>query len=116
MVGTGMALMAGLIKGALDKGVEFRRNARGRRLVIDDGAIVGIEVEQDGRMVRIGARRAVILASGGFEWNKDMVTDMMGDHILMYGSDYLLGLSTFAPEAFAARDRLWAVGDPAFQS
>ncbi len=81
MVGTGMALMAGLIKGAVDKGVEFRRNARGRRLVIEDGAIVGIEVEQDGRMVRIGARRAVILASGGFEWNKDMATDLMGGPI-----------------------------------
>jgi hypothetical protein len=32
----------------------------------------------------------------------------------MYGSDYLLGLATFAPEAFAARDRAWAKGDPAF--
>ena len=32
----------------------------------------------------------------------------------MYGSDYLLGLSAFAPEAFAERDRLWAAGDPGF--
>jgi dihydrodipicolinate synthase/N-acetylneuraminate lyase len=39
----------------------------------------------------------------------DLAIDMV-----MYGSDYLLGLSTFAPEAFAARDRLWAAGDPAF--
>ncbi len=34
--------------------------------------------------------------------------------LVMYGSDYLLGLSTFAPEAFAERDRLWAAGDPGF--
>src|SRR5690606_12350859 len=34
--------------------------------------------------------------------------------LVMYGSDYLLGLSTFAPEAFAARDRMWAAGDPRF--
>ena len=34
--------------------------------------------------------------------------------MVMYGSDYLLGLSTFAPEAFARRDRHWAAGDPAF--
>ncbi len=27
------------------------------------------------------------------------------------GSDYLLGLSTFAPDAFAARDRAWTAGD-----
>ncbi len=39
----------------------------------------------------------------------DLAIDMV-----MYGSDYLLGLSTFAPAAFAARDRLWAAGDPAF--
>ncbi|HYI60349.1 MAG TPA: dihydrodipicolinate synthase family protein [Acidimicrobiales bacterium] len=39
----------------------------------------------------------------------DLAIDMV-----VYGSDYLLGLSTFAPEAFAARDRLWAAGDPAF--
>lgn len=37
-----------------------------------------------------------------------------GIDMVMYGSDYLLGLSTFAPEAFAARDRLWEQGDPGF--
>jgi dihydrodipicolinate synthase/N-acetylneuraminate lyase len=36
----------------------------------------------------------------------DLAIDMV-----MYGSDYLLGLSTFAPEEFAARDRCWATGD-----
>jgi dihydrodipicolinate synthase/N-acetylneuraminate lyase len=39
----------------------------------------------------------------------DLAIDMV-----MYGSDYLLGLSTFAPEAFARRDRMWAEGDPGF--
>ncbi len=39
----------------------------------------------------------------------DLAIDMV-----MYGSDYLLGLSTFAPEAFARRDALWLAGDPAF--
>jgi dihydrodipicolinate synthase/N-acetylneuraminate lyase len=39
----------------------------------------------------------------------DLAIDMV-----MYGSDYLLGLSTFAPDAFAARDAMWAVGDPRF--
>jgi len=39
----------------------------------------------------------------------DLAIDMV-----MYGSDYLLGLSTFAPAAFAIRDELWATGDPRF--
>lgn len=37
----------------------------------------------------------------------DLAIDMV-----FYGSDYLLGLSTFAVEGFALRDRLWADGDP----
>ena len=39
----------------------------------------------------------------------DLAIDMV-----MYGSDYLLGLSTFAPDLFARRDALWLAGDPAF--
>ena len=39
----------------------------------------------------------------------DLAIDMV-----MYGSDYLLGLSTFCPEHFARRDALWREGDPRF--
>ena len=39
----------------------------------------------------------------------DLAIDM-----IEYGSDYLLGLATFAPEKFAERDRLWEAGDPAY--
>ena len=39
----------------------------------------------------------------------DLAIDMV-----MYGSDYLLGLSTFAPDYFALRDRWWQAGDPRF--
>ncbi|MCA9298275.1 MAG: dihydrodipicolinate synthase family protein [Phycisphaerales bacterium] len=39
----------------------------------------------------------------------DLAIDMV-----MFGSDYLLGLSTFDPEAFAQRDRWWAEGDDRF--
>lgn len=39
----------------------------------------------------------------------DLAIDMV-----MYGSDYLLGLSTFAPDLFAKRDKMWLEGDSAF--
>jgi hypothetical protein len=39
----------------------------------------------------------------------DLAIDMV-----MYGSDYLLGLSTFAPDLFARRDAWWEAGDPRF--
>jgi dihydrodipicolinate synthase/N-acetylneuraminate lyase len=38
----------------------------------------------------------------------------LGIDMVMYGSDYLLGLSTFAPDAFALRDAYWANGDARF--
>jgi dihydrodipicolinate synthase/N-acetylneuraminate lyase len=38
----------------------------------------------------------------------------LGINMIEYGSDYLLGLGTFAPEKFAERDRLWKTGDPAY--
>ncbi len=38
----------------------------------------------------------------------------LGINMIEYGSDYLLGLATLAPEKFAQRDRLWAAGDPAY--
>lgn len=39
----------------------------------------------------------------------DLAIDMV-----MYGSDYLLGLATFSVEAFALRDRLWREGNSKF--
>lgn len=39
----------------------------------------------------------------------DLAIDMV-----TYGSDYLLGLAAFHPEAFARRDQLWAAGDERF--
>ncbi|MBL8823124.1 MAG: dihydrodipicolinate synthase family protein [Planctomycetia bacterium] len=39
----------------------------------------------------------------------DLAIDMV-----MYGSDYLLGLSTFAPQLFAQRDQYWETGDVRF--
>lgn len=38
----------------------------------------------------------------------------LGIDMIEYGSDYLLGLATFAPEKFAERDRLWESGDATY--
>jgi hypothetical protein len=62
------------------------------------------ELEWDRLDLRDRVRPDFIVLTGN-----DLAIDMV-----MYGSDYLLGLSTFAPDAFAARDRMWAGGDPGF--
>lgn len=60
--------------------------------------------EWDRLAIRDGLRPDFMVLTGN-----DLAIDMV-----MYGSDYLLGLSTFAPDRFAERDAMWAAGDPAF--
>lgn len=57
------------------------------------------------RLLLRDARRADFRVFTG----NDLAIDMV-----IYGSDYLLGLSTFAPDLFAQRDALWAAGDAGF--
>jgi 4-hydroxy-tetrahydrodipicolinate synthase len=38
----------------------------------------------------------------------------LGINMIEYGSDYLLGLATFAPERFAQRDHFWETADPRY--
>lgn len=62
------------------------------------------QAEWDRLAVRDEVRPDFLVLTGN-----DLAIDMV-----MYGSDYLLGLSTFAPDVFAERDRCWAAGDGAF--
>jgi hypothetical protein len=62
------------------------------------------EPEWERLRLRDAERQDFVVLTGN-----DLAIDMV-----MYGSDYLLGLSTFAPDLFAKRDRLWAAGDPGF--
>lgn len=62
------------------------------------------QAEWDRLVLRDQVRPEFLVLTGN-----DLAIDMV-----MYGSDYLLGLSTFAPEAFAQRDRWWEAGDPRF--
>lgn len=57
------------------------------------------------RLIRRNAERPDFIVYTGNDFAIDMV---------MYGSDYLLGLSTFAPDLFAKRDLFWETGDPRF--
>lgn len=70
----GAAIVAPLVKACLDRGVELRVNTRASALLRDGDRVAGVQVERDGEVRRIGARRAVILGSGGFEWNPALNT------------------------------------------
>lgn len=66
---------------ALTGGLRYALNAAGgqvwlrtpmQELVHEDGRVVGIVVEKDGKPFRIRTRKGVVLASGGFDKNKAM--------------------------------------------
>ena len=66
----GAALIGALFRGLLDRGAEAWLQTRARELVLADGAAVGVRCERSGRELRVAARQGVVLAAGGFEWNR----------------------------------------------
>lgn len=69
----GQALIARLLRGLLDRGIEPRTGWRARHLLTNDGAVVGARFDTDDGPQEIRASRGVILASGGFEWDPELV-------------------------------------------
>lgn len=70
----GTALIAGLLRGALDAGITPATRCRGGELIAGaDGGIAGVRIEANGSSRRVRARRGVILANGGFEWDAALV-------------------------------------------
>lgn len=71
--GCGQALIGRLLRACLDRGVEPVTSCRARELVIEDGQVVGVRIEgADGEDTVLSSRLGVILASGGFDWDKDL--------------------------------------------
>jgi succinate dehydrogenase/fumarate reductase flavoprotein subunit len=75
MAPNGSALATRLRLSVRDAGIPLWLETPLRSLVTDDdGRVVGVEAERDGRPFRIRARRGVILATGGFESNAEFRT------------------------------------------
>ena len=69
--GKGTALVTGLLRGCLDAGVRIETEMRAVELLQDDGgAVTGAVVEHRGARHRVTARRGVVIATGGFEWDR----------------------------------------------
>ena len=71
--GMGEALAGSLLAGCLDAGVTVRTGARATRLLTSEGRVAGVRFDTAAGEVTVGARRGVILATGGFEWNEALV-------------------------------------------
>jgi 3-oxosteroid 1-dehydrogenase len=72
--GKGTALITGLLRGCLDAGVRIETEARAVALLQDNaGTVTGALVEHRGQHHRVTARRGVVIATGGFEWDREML-------------------------------------------
>jgi 3-oxosteroid 1-dehydrogenase len=72
--GQGSALVVGLLRGCLDHGCRIELECRVTGLIADSatGHVEGVEVDRRGRLERCLARRGVVLATGGFEWDREL--------------------------------------------
>jgi 3-oxosteroid 1-dehydrogenase len=73
MLTSGAALITRLRLVVRDTGTPIWLKTPLKELITDsDGSVIGVVAERDQRLVRIRARRAVVLATGGFEHNEAM--------------------------------------------
>lgn len=75
--GCGSALIGPIIKALLDLGVEPVVGASATDLIIENGRVAGVKILTDGVEQSVLARRGVILATGGFEWNSELVSEFL---------------------------------------
>lgn len=73
----GQALIGGLLKPLLDAGTVVRTGARGVELLADGGRVAGVRIREAQRTYDVAARRGVVLATGGFEWDARLVESFL---------------------------------------
>jgi 3-oxosteroid 1-dehydrogenase len=69
----GAGLAAWLLKAALDRNVEVLIESPATELVCEAGRVTGAIVATRRGPIRIGARRGVVLATSGYDWNAELV-------------------------------------------
>jgi len=73
IVGFGRSLVGKLLKALLERGIEPMLETRATELMMgSDGIVAGLRAKGPGGDIEFHASKAVILASGGFDWNPDI--------------------------------------------
>jgi 3-oxosteroid 1-dehydrogenase len=68
----GNGLVGALRRSLMDRGIPLWLETSAHQLIVEDGRVVGVEVEKQGRSLRVGATQGVVLAAGGFEGSQSM--------------------------------------------
>lgn len=80
--GAGITLINFLVETAEDNGVEIRLNSKVTSLLSQDGAVTGVVVEDQEKEYEINAKK-VVLATGGFQRNRELVEELAGEYVDM---------------------------------
>ena len=73
----GAAMVAALFEAVLERGTEIVLECPGKELIVENinnktTKVVGVRAEKNGADFFVKAEKAVILATGGYEWNKEL--------------------------------------------
>ncbi len=69
----GMALVGPLAAALRKRDIPIVFGTRAVELITQDGSVVGVKAEQDGREVTIKANYGLVLNTGGFTWDREML-------------------------------------------
>lgn len=104
--GAGMA--AAQVHASLKRGVEFRISTEVIELIIENGRVVGvITKDESGVIRRIGARKGVMLSTGGYDWRPNLVRSF--DALPFAGS---MALPTVTGDHFTLASKVSAIPVP----
>lgn len=70
--GWGQALIGRMLKACLSRGIPVHLEHTAQRLLEEDGRIVGAAFTHSGETLNVSAGKGVIIATGGFEWDKGL--------------------------------------------
>ena len=71
--GFGPGMMAYFVKAAMiDRAIPAHLETPARALLVEDGAVVGVRAERGGKDFLVRAKKGVLLAAGGYDWNPEM--------------------------------------------
>jgi 3-oxosteroid 1-dehydrogenase len=93
MCGFGVALVVQFLKELIRNAVPVDVASPVERLIVQDGRVVGVIARRDGQPIRLGARRGVVIACGGYESSPQLVREYEGLTEEMWTSQFSSALT-----------------------
>lgn len=74
----GRAIVGALLSACIDRRIPILTGVAAENLLVEDGRVVGVRARRAGADYFVRARRGVLIATGGFEHNPEMVKNYLG--------------------------------------